>query len=87
MNVDDVVKFKFKTVTYKILMETLCNPTIRAQLSNQNSQYVLSQNYPHSQCLNIANSSSKANFDVDLFVVLDFYYNFITANVKRGKIE
>lgn len=33
--------------------------------------------------LNIANSSSKASFDVDFLVGLDFYYIFITSNVKR----
>ena len=31
--------------------------TIRAQLTNQNSEYVLSQNYPHLQGLNIAKTS------------------------------
>ena len=64
----------------------LCVLTISAQLSNQNSQYVLPQNYPHLLGLNIANSNSKASFDVDLLVGLDFYYNFITGNVKRGQI-
>ena len=85
MNVD-VVKFKLETVTDKIFMEALCIPTISARLSNQNSQYVLSQNYPHLQGLSIANSSSKTSFDVDLLVGLDFYYSFITGNVKRGQI-
>ena len=85
MNVD-VVKFKVETVTDKIFMEALCIPTISARLSNQNSQYVLSQNYPHLQGLSIANSSSKTSFDVDLLVGLDFYYSFITGNVKRGQI-
>ena len=82
----DVVKFKVETVTDKIFMEALCIPTISARLSNQNSQYVLSQNYPHLQGLSIANSSSKTSFDVDLLVGLDFYYSFITGNVKRGQI-
>ena len=85
MNVD-VVKFKVEPVTDEIFMEALCIPTISAQLSNQNSQYVLSQNYPHLQGLNIANSNSKTSFDVNLFVGLDFYYNFITGNVKRDQI-
>ena len=53
MNVG-IVKFKFETVTDEIFMEVLCIPTISAQLSNQNNQYVLSQNYPHLQGLNIA---------------------------------
>ena len=65
-------------------MEALHIPTISAQLSNQNSQYVLSQNYPH---LNIANSSSKTSFDADLLVVLDFYYNFISGNIERDLIR
>ena len=81
-----VVKFKVDTVTDKIFMEALCIPTISARLSNQNSQYVLTQNYPHLQGLSIANSSSKTSFDVDLLVGLDFYYSFITGNVKRGQI-
>ena len=83
MNVD-VVKLKVETVTDKIFMEALCIPTISARLSNQNSQYVLSQNYPHLQGLSIANSSSKTSFDVDLLVGLDFYSSFITGNVQRG---
>ena len=64
----------------------LCILTISAKLSNQNSQYVLPQNYLHLRGLNIANSNSKASFDVDLLVGLDFYYNFITGSVKRGQI-
>ena len=67
-------------------METLCIPTISTQLTNQNSQYVLSQNYPHLQHLTTANSNSKSSFDADLLVGLDFYYNFCTGNVKRGQI-
>ena len=86
MNVD-VVKFKVETVTDEIFMEALCIPTISAQLSNQNSQYVLSQNYLHLQGLNIANSNSKTSFDVNLLVGLDFYYNFITGNVREAKSE
>ena len=34
----------------------------------------------------MANSSSKTSFDVDLLVGLDFYYSFITGNVKRNQI-
>ena len=34
----------------------------------------------------MANSSSKTSFDVDLLVGLDFYYSFITGNVKRAQI-
>ena len=67
-------------------MEALCIPRISARLSNQNNQYVLSQNHPHLQGLSIANSSSKTSFDVDLLVGLDFYYSFIADNVKRGQI-
>ena len=85
MNVD-VVKFKVETVTDKIFMEALCFPTTSARLSNQNSQYVLSENYPHLQGLSIANCCSKTSFDVDLLVGLDFYYSFITGNAKRGQI-
>ena len=85
MNVD-VVKFKVETVTDKIFMGALCIPTISAWLSNQNSQYVFSQNYPHLQGLSIANSSSKTSFDVDLLIGLNFCYSFITGNVKRGQI-
>ena len=55
MNVD-VVKFNVKTLTDKFLMEALCFPIISTQLSNENSQYVLSQNYPNLQGLNFANS-------------------------------
>ena len=66
-------------------MEALCIPTISTQLSNQNSQYILSQNYPHLQGLNITNSSFKTSFDMSL-VEIDFYYNFITGNVKKGHI-
>ena len=62
-------------------MKFLCIPTISTQLSNQSSQYVLSQNYPHLQGLNIASSNSKTSFDVELLVGLDF-----TGNVKKGQI-
>ena len=78
--------WKVETVTDKFFMEALCIPTISVRLSNQNRQYVLSQNYPHLQGLSIANSRSKTSFDVDLLVGLDFYYSFITGNVKRGQI-
>ena len=67
-------------------MEPLCIPTISTQLSNQNSQYFLSQNYSHLQHLTMANSNSKSSFNADVLVGLDFYYNFRTGNVKRGQI-
>ena len=69
----DAVKFKIETVADKIFMEALYVPTISAQPSDQNGQYVLSQNYPNLQGLNIANSSSKTRVGVDLLVGLDFY--------------
>ena len=68
-------------------METLCIPTISAQHSNQNSQYMLFHNYPHLQNLNVSNSSSKTSFDAELLLGLHFYYNFITDNVKKGQIR
>ena len=46
MNVD-VLKIKVETVTDKIFMEALGIPIINFQLSNQNSQYFLSQSYLH----------------------------------------
>ena len=46
MNVH-VLKIKVETVTDKIFMEALCIPIINFQLSNQNSQYFLSQSYLH----------------------------------------
>ena len=82
----DVVKFKVETVADKIFMEALCIPTISAQFSYQKSWYVLFQNYPHLEGLVIANSSFKTSFDVNLLVGLDFYYYFISGNVKRGQI-
>ena len=81
MNVD-VVKFKVETVRDNIFREGLCIPTTTTQLRNQNSRYVLSQNHPHLQGLNIANSSSKKSSDVDLLVGQTFYHSFITGNVK-----
>ena len=60
-----------------------CIPTISAPLNDQNSQYVLSQNYPH---LNIANNSFRISFDVNLSIGLDFCYNFISGNVERDQI-
>ena len=44
----DGVKFKVKTVKDKIIMGVLCIPRISAQVSTQNGQYVLSENYSHS---------------------------------------
>ena len=81
-----VEKFKVKMVTGKIFVEALCISTITAQISNQKSQHVLSQNYPQLHGLNIENSGSKTSFGVDLLVGLDFHYNFITGNVKRRQI-
>ena len=46
MNVH-VLKIKVETVTDKIFMEALGISIINFQLSNQNSQYVLSQSYLH----------------------------------------
>ena len=84
MNVDEV-EFKVETVTDEIFMKTLCIPTISAQLSKKDSPYVLYQNYTHLQGIKITNSNAKTSFDVDLLVGLDFYYNFITGNIKRGQ--
>ena len=85
MNVDGV-KFKVKTASDKILMEALCIPKSSAQLSsNQNSQYVLSRSYPHLHGLNIATSSSKTTFDVDLLVGL--YFTIILSLVTLRKVK
>ena len=45
----DKEKFKVKTVTDKIFMEAFCIPTTSVQVSNQNGQYALSQNYPYTR--------------------------------------
>ena len=63
----NVVKFKDKTITDKIFNKTYIVLSFKSNL----------------KCLNIANSSSKTGFDVDFLVGLDFYYIFITSNVKR----
>lgn len=60
---------------------------ISVQLSNQNIRYVLFQSYLHLEDLNIANNISKTRVDVDLLVVLDFFYNFITGNLKNDQIR
>ena len=84
----DGVKFKVKTVTDKILMEALCIPKSSTQLSsNQNSQYVLSQSYPHLQGLNIVNGSSKTTFDVDLLVGLYFTIILSLVTLRKVKLE
>ena len=85
MNVQ-IVKCEVEMITDKIFIEALCIPKINSQLSNQKGRYILYKYYPHLQGLNIANSSSKTSFDVDLLVGIDFCYNFITSNVKRGPI-
>ena len=87
MNVDGV-KFKVKTASDKILMEALCIPKSSAQLSNnQNSQYVLSRSYPHLHGLNIATSSSKTTFDVDLLVGLYFTIILSLVTLRKVKLE
>ena len=79
MNVDGV-KFKVKTA--------LCIPKSSAQLSsNQNSQYVLSRSYPHLHGLNIATSSSKTTFDVDLLVGLYFTIILSLVTLRKVKLE
>ena len=87
MNVDGV-KFKVKTASDKILMEALCIPESSAQLSsNQNSHYVLSRSYPHLHVLNIATSSSKTTFDVDLLVGLYFTIILSLVTLRKVKLE
>ena len=36
--------------------------------------------------LSIANSSSKTSFEMDLLVGPDFYYSFITGDIKKSQI-
>ena len=83
MNVD-VVKLKLKLSQIKSLWKLYVFQQL-ALSSVIKIVSMLSQNYPHLQGLNITNSSFKTSFHMSL-VEIDFYYNFITGNVKRGHI-
>ena len=71
---------KYQKNCIRTLFTHLCISTIGAQLTNENRQYILSQNYTYLQSLNIENSSSNTIFDVNLLVGLHFYCNCINGN-------
>ena len=81
----DVVKFIVTGTKKNVYVEALVIPTICSNLYNQNSNSVISSNYPHLKNLKLAQKSNETCLKIDILVGLDYYYNFIFGNVIRGK--
>ena len=78
------MRFKVKGINKSIFVEALVIPTICSTLTNQGSNSVLLSKYPHLRNLRLAQNSMKSLLNIDVFIGLGNYYNFIYGTVIRG---
>ena len=80
----NVVLIKFCTGHKNGFVEAICSPVICADLTNQNCKF-LSKRYSHLQGLNLADKSADGSKTIEILVGLDYYFEFITGEIVKGK--
>ena len=68
-----------------VYVEVFVIPSICSNLYNQYSNWAISNNYSHLKNLKLAQESNETCVKVDILIGLDYYYNFITGNIIKGK--
>ena len=81
----DVVKFIVIGATKNVYVEALVIPTICSNLYNQYSNRAISNNYSHLKNLKLAQELNETCVKIDILIGLDYYYNFMTGNIIKGK--
>ena len=67
-----------------IAIEAICTPTICSNVLNQDVKTV-SSNYEHLKQIELADSSLETTKCIDVLMGVNYYYYWITGEVKRGK--
>ena len=80
----NVVLIKFFTGYKNGFVEAICSPVICADLTNQNCK-IVSKRYSHLRVLNLADKSTDGSKTIEILVGLDYYFEFITGEVIKGK--
>ena len=81
----NVVLIKFCTGHKNGFVEAICSPVICADLTNQNCKF-LSKRYSHLQGLNLADKSANRSKTIEILVGLDYYFEFTTGEIVKGKV-
>ena len=68
-----------------VYVEALVIPTICSNLYNQYTNRAISNNYSHLKNLKLAQESNQTCVKIDILIGLDYYYNFMTGNIIKGK--
>ena len=80
----NVVLIKFCTGHKNVLLKQSVLRLFFSDLSNQNCKFV-SKRYSHLQGLNNADKSTDGSKTIEILVGLDYYSEFITGEVIKGK--
>ena len=68
-----------------VYVEALLIPIICSNLYHQYSISAISNNYPHLKSLKLAQESNETFLKVNILIGLDYYYNFMTGSLIKGK--
>ena len=80
----NVVLIKFFMGYKNGFVEAISSPVTCADLTNQNCK-IVSKRYSHLQGLNLADKSTDGSKTIEILVGLDYYFEFITGEVIKGK--
>ena len=81
----DVVKFIVMVARKNVYVEAFVIPTICSNLYNQHSNRAISNNYSRLKNIKLAQESNETCVKVDILIGLDYYYNFTTGKIFKGK--
>ena len=82
----DIVLMKLFTDSKIFFVEAICSPIICTDLASQNQNFA-SKEYEHLKNLNLADKSGEGNKLVEILIGLDYYYQFITGEIIKGKVN
>ena len=82
----DIVLMKLCTDSKIFFVETICSPIICTDLASQNHNFA-SKEYEHLKNLNLADKSEDGNKTVEILIGLNYYYQFMTGKIIKGKIN
>ena len=80
----NVALIKFCKGHEKVFVEAICSLVIWDSLTSQNCKFV-SKRYNHLQGLNLADKSADGSKTIEILVGLDYYFEFITGGIVKGK--
>ena len=82
----DIALMKLCTESKIFFIEAICSPIICTDLASQNQNFA-SKEYEHLKNLHLADKSGDGNKTVEILIGLDYYYQFMTGKIIKGKIN